>query len=238
MKKAATMFEQEWTLVVFLFCVLIAAVMFHSCDFQIAKAAYKEFPVTEKKGGFANVLGSRYMRNQSIFDYIYGNNAHSPAVEASRPAKPPGNIKSDLGECWPVWTEESKLNLGRCLHAEAQTHRADWAPMAWRLTNLWVTTRRTQGWTINEQIKRYCGMFKNKGKRPAAIRASTWDNPVHGKQREWDTIHTFVEDFTAGNIEDPLPLADHWAGPNDPARPNWEEISRPPLTANIFYRSY
>lgn len=143
-----------------------------------------------------------------------------------------------VGECWPVWDAESKQNLGRCIHAEAQTRRSDWAPMAWVLVKLWVTTRRTQGWTINDQITRYCGMFKNKGKRPTAIRASTWDNPVHGKQREWDTIRTFVEEFAAGNVGDPLPLADHWNGINDEPRPNWDMICTEPLTANNFYRSY
>ncbi len=144
----------------------------------------------------------------------------------------------DVGECFPVMDDEAKQNLGRCIHAEAQTHRNDWAPMAHVLVKLWVVRRRTRGWTFNEMVTNYCGCFKNRGKRPEAIRASTWDHPIHGTRREWATIRTFVETFAAGNVGDPAPLANHWRGPNDPERPDCDVVIQPPLTANIFHRCY
>ncbi len=159
--------------------------------------------------------------------FIQRADGQIPALEAQEPGP-------DLP--WPEWDEKSIQNLGRCLRGESDLRESDYAPISHVLVKLWRITSVTKGWDINEQITRYCLVFKRRSRRSSRIAASTWEEPLFGKAREWDRLRVWCLEFVKGIVPDPIPLAEHWGGKMDDPPMNSEVVSAPPLTANTFYR--
>ena len=124
-----------------------------------------------------------------------------------------------------VRADDTGINLARCLRAETDTYSGDWAGMAW------VLRKRAyqKGVTLNEMVLDYCSVFDRRsrayyGSRSEKIRTSTFDVPLHGREREWKLLERFVRRFLGGVVTDPCPEAEHFGNAGDVGRKALVEV--------------
>jgi hypothetical protein len=138
--------------------------------------------------------------------------------------------------------DDTGINLARCLRAETDKYSgkgdAEWAATAW------VLRKRafTKGVTLNDMVLQYCAVFDRRSaayyrKRSKDIRLSRFDEPLHGKARDWAKLRTFVGAFLAGTIADPCPEAEHFGAKSDVKNKALQEVC-PELNGrgNTFYK--
>jgi hypothetical protein len=75
-------------------------------------------------------------------------------------------------------------------------------------------------------VRAYCAVFDRGGRRyyhprPRAIRASTWEKPLHKKPDDWRRLRRFIDRFQAGKVADPCPRCIWWGGRVDEIPPHW-----------------
>lgn len=133
-------------------------------------------------------------------------------------------VASARNRPWPAWTDRSRLDLARCVRAESDYFKRDWPLLAWCLVKQWRS--QPYGRTIGGQIRAHCAVFDRGNRRyyerrQKQIRASTWENPLHGTREQWRELEVFVDSFTAGAIPDDCPKCRWWAGHVDHVAENW-----------------
>ncbi len=116
--------------------------------------------------------------------------------------------------------DTTALNLARCMRAETDSYSGEnnqeWAAMAHVLRKRAKQSKRT----LNKTILAYCAVFDRRGAayyqpRSKAIRASTFEAPLHGRPAEWQKLREFSQAFMGGRIADPCPEAMHFGADYD-----------------------
>jgi hypothetical protein len=122
---------------------------------------------------------------------------------------------------WPKWTDEVRLDFGKCLYSE-DSSGTDWSALGWSLVKQWRLRRdgRFVDYTFHKQVRWYCAVFERNGprwlgQRPGRILRATWEKaPYEREIGEWEQLRDFVGEFERQEITDPCPKCMWWGGPS------------------------
>jgi hypothetical protein len=144
-----------------------------------------------------------------------------------------------------TWTPQARIWLARALVGESGwDNRLDQAAVAWVLAKRWERYRPDL-FHFEGMVKAYACPVKWGAPRPwvRQLPADGWTRPRQWKNSmgpwgavvlRWQGVLEFVDHWAAGEVPDPIPEANHYGSPTDPALPGCVRVS-PKWGANVFY---